>query len=108
MEAAPAVPAYDGSRDPAVTKLWKKKVRAWVLLSSPDFPPEEQGLRLWEALKGDAQQKILDRDDEELYYAEDGVQVLISTIEAIFGQDEMVDLGDRLDGFFEPHKMRRQ
>ena len=106
--AAPQAPAFDGSRDPSAIKLWNKKVRVWQRLSGPYLPPEEQGLRLWEALKGSAQEKVFDRDDEHLYFALDGVDVLLKVIDSIFGQDEMVDLGDRLDAFFEPSRIGRR
>ena len=45
-------------------------------------------------------QKIYERGDEDRYSIENGVQVLVSTIDSLFGQDEMIDLGDRLDQFF--------
>ena len=104
----PQAPSYDGSRDPQIIKKWRKEVKVWIKLSSPYIPPEEQGLRLWQALKGDGQRKIHERDDDDLYFAENGVEVLIATIEHMFGQDEMVDLDDRLDSFFDPAKMTRR
>lgn len=36
-------------------------------------PAEGQGLRLLEALCGEAQRKIIDEDDEDLYLLPDGV-----------------------------------
>ena len=106
--AAPAAPSYDGSRDPAVIKRWKKEVKVWLKLSAPYLPAAEQGLRLWQALKGQAQEKFLERDDEDLYFADDGVQALIAAIDQVFGQDEMIDLGDRLDAFFDPNRIARK
>ena len=106
--AAPVAPSYDGSRDPVVIKRWKKEVKVWVKLSAPYLPPDEQGLRLWQALKGKAQEKIYERDDEDTYSVENGVQVLVATIDSLFGQDEMIDLGDRLDQFFESSHISRK
>ena len=63
--AAPVAPSYDGSRDPVAIKRWKKEVKVWVKLSAPYLPPDEQGLRLWQALKGRAQEKVYERDDED-------------------------------------------
>ena len=100
-------PSYDGSTDPATIKLWKKRVQVWVCLAAADMPPEELGLRLWEALRGEAQRKIFDRDDEERYFHAEGVTRLIAEVDSIFGQDEMVDLGGRLDSFFEPARITR-
>ena len=104
----PPAPSYDGSRDLQIIKKWKKKVKVWIQLSSPYIPAEEQGLRLWQALKGDGQRRIHERDDDDLYFAENGVEVLIATVEQMFGQDEMVELDDRLDSFFDPAKMTRR
>ena len=89
-------------------KLWKKRVKVWQRLSKPYMPPEEQGLRLWEALRGAAQTKVYERDDEERHFTQDGVELLIQTLESIFGQDEMLDLGERLDAFFEPSRIARR
>ena len=95
----PRAPSYEGSRDPAVIRRWKKEVKVWLNLSAPYIPAEEQRLLLWQALKGSAQQKVYARDDDDIYFAPNGVEVVISTIDPIFGQDEMVDLDDRLDAF---------
>ena len=69
------------------------------------MPPEEQGLQLREALRGIAQTKIFNRDDETSYYTTDGVQRLIRVVEDTVGQDEMLDLGDRFVDFLEPSRI---
>ena len=100
--------SYEGSRDPAVVKRWKKEVKVWLKLSAPYRPAEEQGTSLLQALKGQAQENIYARDDEDLHYAEDGVQVLMATVDQVFGQDDMIGLGDRLDALFDPIRMARK
>ena len=77
-------PAVAGARDMQVIKVWKKKAKVRVRLPSPYIPSEEQGLRLFEALKGSAQEKIFERDEDDVDFAFDGVGELVSLVMLLF------------------------
>ena len=104
--APPRVPTYDGNRDPAVINRWKKKVRIWKRLASPYLPLPEMGLRLHDdGLTGRAAEIIHEEDDEEKYFCSEGCDLVVKRVLYHFQEDDMVELGDRLDTFFD--KLRR-
>ena len=60
-----------------VIKVWTTKAYVCVRLSVPYILPEEQGLRLWEAYKGSKQEKISDRDHDDVYFAPHGMDNIV-------------------------------
>ena len=102
----PRVPTYDGNRDPAVINRWKKKVRIWKRLASPYLPLPEMGLRLHDdGLTGRAAEIVHEEDDEDKDFCSEGCELVVKRVLYHSQEDDMVELGDRLDTFFD--KLRR-
>ncbi len=102
----PKTPVFSGSRDPKVIEVFRRRVRVWKKLALPYMPIEEMGLRLWEALDGKASEKTHAEDNEMDHFAADGCDKVLERIKHHFADDAMVELGDRMDTFFD--KLQRQ
>ena len=99
---APLPPNNNGS---TVFSTFRTDVRVWKKLASPYMPPAETAVRLWRALEGKLKEQLREIDIEELE-VEEGVEVLLDKIKDLTGDQEMVELGDDMDNFFDKTRRR--
>jgi hypothetical protein len=86
------VPTYDGTKDPKVIESYRRKVAVWQRMATPYMPINEMGLRLWDALTGQAAALIHDEDTWDQFDHKDGVARLLGRVASHFATDDMVGL----------------
>ena len=104
---AQQAPSFSGDGHNLATTLraYETEVKVWKKLVAGYMPGEEKGLRLWQRVEGRAKRMIIDEGTDQ-YYALTGIDLLVLRLRELFGDMEMVELGDRLDEFSDRPRRR--
>ena len=82
-------------------RLYKREVKTWRRLIKDFLPVDEQGLRLSTGFTSKAKDKLYDRFDVSVEFGDmDGVDKLLKWVEEAFGEEEVVNLQQRVDDFY--------
>ena len=86
-------------------RAYEIEAKVWKKLFAGYMPDEGKGLRLWQRVENKAKRMIIDEGADQ-YYVPNGIDLLVLRLRELFGDMMMVELGDRLDEFFDRPRRR--
>ena len=75
---------------------WVKKIKNWCKITS--LPKADQGGAVLMTLEGEAEDKILELEEEQII-AENGIENILKHLDTIYKKNETVDKFEALDSF---------